>query len=130
MTSLLLYPLLTTAAYYLGARALVTRFLWSRYPVWLDSFMLCSACSGFWYGLGAGIYGRFYGVDFLGLPARDLSTPLVIAFCSTVWTPLVSALHATALDRLGEPGSSVHTDKEEAHANKEEPPRTVLEGDG
>lgn len=44
MNGLILYPMLTTALYYLGARAMITKFIWSRYPKWLDKFMLCSAC--------------------------------------------------------------------------------------
>ena len=50
MSVLVLYALLTTSAYYLGARAVLTRPLWSRYPGWLDALMGCAACAGAWYG--------------------------------------------------------------------------------
>jgi hypothetical protein len=50
VTGLVLYPLLTCTLWYLGTRAVITSWLWSRYPPRLARFMDCSACAGFWYG--------------------------------------------------------------------------------
>lgn len=97
-----LYALLTGCFYYLGARAKITQWLWSRYPKWLDNFMMCSACSGFWYGLGVGFgLGWWRELPFLGLPGRLWVTPIVIALCSIVWTPIVAAIHLRAFDYTG-----------------------------
>lgn len=90
----LLYPLLTAALYYLGTRAKVTSWLWSRYPAWLGGFMDCAACTGFWYGLAteAAIGAWQPHVDF---------APIVIGLCSIVWTPVVAALMQHSLFTLG-----------------------------
>lgn len=102
MTTVLLYALLTTSLYYLGVRAKITRWLWSRYPKWLDNFMMCAACSGFWYGLAVGFVGGWdYDLPFLGLAGRSWITPFVVAFCSIVWTPIIAAIHLRAFDYTG-----------------------------
>jgi hypothetical protein len=96
---LLLYALLTTAFYYLGARAKLTQWLWSRYPKRLDTFMMCSACSGFWYGIGVGFgIGWWRELPFLGLPGRLWITSIVIGLCSMVWTPILSTVHLRAFE--------------------------------
>ena len=51
MQALLAFGLIITFAYYLLARASLTRPLWSRYRGRLASLMACPACSGFWLGL-------------------------------------------------------------------------------
>ena len=94
----LIYPLLTAALYYLGARAMITQFLWSRYPPRIDAFMQCAACAGFWYGAGLGIAGLCTRTPFLGSLAWW--TPVVIGLASVVWTPIVASAHETALLRL------------------------------
>lgn len=97
----LLYPLLTTALYYLFARAEVTRWLWSRYPAWLDGPVWCAACSGTWYGVAC------YGLLRLHVPFFGLEPSWWVAaiagLCSLVWTPLLAALHDSAMGRLGSP---------------------------
>jgi sterol desaturase/sphingolipid hydroxylase (fatty acid hydroxylase superfamily) len=103
VTALLLYPLLTTAMYYLLARAEITRFLWSRYSPRVDRFMACAACTGFWYGLAVAIWGRYAELTFMALSGDAYYTPLVIGLCSMIWTPVVAWLHLAALDRLGMP---------------------------
>lgn len=117
MTALVLYPLLTTAIYYMGARALITRWLWSRYPARLDLFMSCSACVGFWAGLGAGLLGRRIGLDFMSLNAGAWYTPLLVAACSIVWTPIVAWLHISTLDQLGLPGDEDDPEEEDISAS-------------
>jgi hypothetical protein len=116
----LLYCLLTTAAYYLMARALVTQWLWSRYPPALDRFFWCAACSGFWYGLAVAFaIGWWRDLPFLGLPGRFWLTPIAVGLGSIVWTPLLAKKHVEALLYLGEsdkvePGAEADTGIEAA----------------
>ena len=93
----ILYALLTTAFYYLGARATITRVIWSRYPSWLDYYTMCAACSGFAYGLGVGSFGWKWNLSFLGLPGQSVSTVIVIGLCSMIWTPIIANKHIKAL---------------------------------
>lgn len=99
MDSVLIFPILTAVFYYLGARAMLTEPLWRRYPPRLDRFMNCAACSGFWYGLGLGIFGHTLGVPFLG--ATSWSTPFAVALMSIWWTPVMAAVMERALQALG-----------------------------
>ena len=101
---ILLYPPVTVAAYYLGSRAKVTEFLWKRYPAWLDKFMLCAACVGFWFGAAAALaIGWYLDVPFLVLPGRLWLTPVVVALSSLVWTPWLAAKHLAALETTSPP---------------------------
>lgn len=118
----LLYCLLTTAAYYLMSRALITRWLWSRYPTWLDHYTWCAACSGFLYGLAAAFaIGWWRDLPFLGLPGRLWLTPIVAGLCSIVWTPLLAKKHVEALLYLGESGDG--TPEAEAATDTDTPPQ-------
>jgi hypothetical protein len=49
--SALAFIVASTFAYYVLARAEITRPLWSRYRGSLDALARCAACSGFWIGL-------------------------------------------------------------------------------
>jgi hypothetical protein len=93
LETLLVYSFLTSAMFYLGSRAIITRWLWSRYPSWLASWADCAACSGFWYGLIVGNVGYFY--------VSYAPHPIVVALCSMVWTPIVSAHMQAGIERLG-----------------------------
>lgn len=98
MLTILLFVLVSTACFYLGSRAVITRFLWSRYPSWLASFMDCAACSGFWYGLGLAIvWGQWRPLPF-DLPLE--AAPLV-GLCSMVWTPFGAAMMQRSIDDVG-----------------------------
>lgn len=66
---LLAVPIIATSLWYLLSQAVITRWLWSRYPEWLDSWAQCPACSGTWLGAGT---SAFLGQEFLGHPARSL----------------------------------------------------------
>lgn len=102
MGSIILYPLVTAALFYLGSRALITRFLWSRYPLRLGAFMDCAACSGTWYGgLVAYIGGYHLGLPFLEMPGASPATVIAAAIASMTWTPIVAAIMQWALDYLG-----------------------------
>lgn len=100
--TLLLYTLLTTALYYLGARALITRWLWTRYPAWFDQFMDCAACVGFWWGfILAATIGRVAKLDLLMLPSWGLLTPIAAGLCTLVLTPIMAGLMHKGLQALG-----------------------------
>ncbi len=101
--SVFFYPILTAALFYLGSRAKITWWLWSRYSPRFAAFMDCSACTGFWYGgLLAQSLGRLAPtkLDSLGSVTGVTATFLVM-FMSLVATPLVAALHHLALEALG-----------------------------
>jgi hypothetical protein len=99
--TVVIYPLLCAAVWYLLSQAKVTHWLWSRYPPKLDDFVQCAACTGFWLGLGCGALGWWQQWDFLGLPGRHALTPVVVALCGIVWTPIVARWHMEALYVLG-----------------------------
>lgn len=94
-----IYPLLTAAIYHLGARALITHWLWSRYPDWLDSGARCPACSGFWYGIACGLLGILTGTPFLGSTAW-WAIP-IIGLASIIWTPIIAAAQEKAILAIG-----------------------------
>jgi hypothetical protein len=107
METLLLYTLATTAFYYLGYKAMITRRLWSWYAQWpsFSSFMGCSACAGTWYGFVVGALGQWYGLPFFGITAWW--SFFVVGICTMVTTPFVAALHDYTLRYLDpEPPSS------------------------
>ncbi len=95
---IIVYALLTSAAYYLGSRALITRWLWSRYPPTLARFVDCAACSGFWYGLASAAILR---IPIPGIPIPEWASCMVIAICSIVWTPIVAGFMQAGFERLG-----------------------------
>lgn len=98
MEPFLIYALLTSAAFYLGSRAVITRWLWSRYPRKLAQFMDCSACTGFWFGLLAGVILRF---PLPGIPLNEWASALIIGLCSIVWTPIFAGFMQAGFERLG-----------------------------
>ncbi|MGH7178283.1 MAG: hypothetical protein ACREJC_12960 [Tepidisphaeraceae bacterium] len=101
MEILAVYALITAALFYLGSRALITRWLWSRYPPGFAKFMDCAACSGFWYGLIVGAidtWGIKVGPQVFG---REWYAPVIVALCSVVWTPIVAGYMQLGFERLG-----------------------------
>lgn len=97
MELLVVYSLLTSAAFYLGSRALITGWLWSRYPRRLATFMDCAACTGFWYGALANVLMRD---DTWWL--SQWWSPILVGLCSIVTTPIVAGLAHNALMNLGD----------------------------
>jgi uncharacterized membrane protein len=95
MTDLLVIAIVGAATFYLGHRALITRWLWSRYPAWLDRFMGCAACLGTWVGLACG--GGFVadGRDLLGIAGWPVV--LFSGAVGLVLTPVASAILLYAL---------------------------------
>lgn len=102
MDTILIYALITSAAFYLGSRATITTWLWSRYPPRLASFMDCAACSGFWYGLLLGNVAHLLHFGAVGL-LRDSEwySPFVVALCSMVWTPIIAGYMQLGFANLG-----------------------------
>jgi len=102
MEMILLYALLTAAMYYLLARAMITKPLWSRYPRWLDYYTMCAACSGLLYGVVVALaIGWTQDLPFVGMPGRYWLTPPLVGLCSMIWTPILASLHVGALVQLG-----------------------------
>ena len=100
--SVVLYALITPALFYLGSRALITRFLWSNYPPALALFMDCSACTGAWYGALIGYIGGYHlDLPFLGLVGASPITVVAVALCSMTWTPIVAGCVQRSFDALG-----------------------------
>jgi hypothetical protein len=113
--SAILIPVLGAVLYYLGYFAKVTKWLWSRYPDSLSSFMRCAACSGTYYALIAGTGLWLIGFPFLGLPSQ-LPPPFVVpgfwlvkyvtipvmALWGTYWIPVLANKHLAALQAIGE----------------------------
>ncbi len=85
---ILLLPLVTTFLYYLGAAARVTLPLRALLPGAVNEFLVCPACSGFWYGLAVGIYVQARHLS--GLPPEVVI--IGTAAASSVWTPYGAAL--------------------------------------
>lgn len=92
---ILIYPFLTVALYHLLARAMITKFLWSRFPDWLSTVTQCPSCSGFWYGVMVASLGLSLDVSFLG--SQAWWTIIVVGLAALVWTPIGAALHEFAI---------------------------------
>jgi len=97
----ILILVLPAAFWYLGARAEVTRFLWTRYPPSIAKFMDCAACSGAWYGASLGLSGYFLGFSLPFIQPTDPLTPAVTGLVTMLTTPMIAALHIKALEFLG-----------------------------
>lgn len=68
--TVILVPVLSTVTWYLLSAATLTSFIWSRYPPWLERFMICPACSGTWYGAGwSAVFYYVHGWKLFGLGA-------------------------------------------------------------
>lgn len=99
MTALIVYPLFTTCLYYLGAWAKITAFAHSRYPKWLKGYMNCAACVGTAYGAVVALFGQ----HVLKWPFITLTawyTPVIVAGCAMVWTPIIARALIYALSDL------------------------------
>lgn len=115
MTAFVVYPLLTAALFYLGSRAVITQFIWSRYPSGLAALMDCAACSGTWYGLGVAVaVGNAAKLNFGQLAYDSWYTPPIVALCSMVWTPIVANVLQRSLFGLGSAVSSTESEVEES----------------
>lgn len=102
MQNLVIYALLCTALFYLGARAMITRFLWSRYTPRLAQWADCPACSGTWYGLALSMsVGWYYELDIGPFAAQSWITPLIVAACMMVLVPMVAALMEIGFQTVG-----------------------------
>ncbi len=92
--------LITVALYYAGSRAQLTRFVWSRYPIWLSRLMDCSMCSGAWYGLFVAVVAT-QGFEYQYPGLEDHHAPFVCFLGSAIWTPLIAAKVQHGIEFLG-----------------------------
>lgn len=100
MTGIFLHLVITTALFYLGSRAIVTSWLWSRYPKWLAYWADCAACSGTAYGALAIIGAHITDTWVLPVP-WGLGACILGPLLGMIGTPLLAYLHQEALIRLG-----------------------------
>ena len=92
------YALLCASLFYLGSRALITSWLWRRYPRWLAVFLDCSACSGFWYGAALAFVFRW---PALAVRGDEWWAPIAIGLFSIAWTPMAVGLLQAGFERAG-----------------------------
>lgn len=100
MTIAILYGTLCAALHYLTARAKLTEGLWSRYPRWLDYWLSCAACSGFWFGLGCGALGAHYDLPLFNLDPHHWFTWVAAGALGMVWTPILAFAQVYCWQRL------------------------------
>lgn len=106
--TLVIFALLSSALWYLGSRALITRRLWSMYSPRFARFMDCSACSGFWYGYLMTLVASFQDALLNPLqPSRILDSvptwaaPIIVGLSMIVLVPIVAGFMQRGLDTLG-----------------------------
>lgn len=106
MVYLLFFYSLIAAFFYLGSRAVITSFLWSRYPNWLAKVMDCAACASFHYTIGLAAFIKYVMKEPLPVyPTSDWSI-LLLAFGAVAITPILAALQQKSLELLGSAVSS------------------------
>lgn len=100
-----LYPVLGAVVYSLGAWAVLTYPLWSRYPPKVLEWARCPACSGTWYTAGiALLFGEVGGWRCFGLPGRGwwgVGTAVLAGLWGYYLVPLLAAIHLRALAYVG-----------------------------
>ncbi len=102
METVILFSLLSASLFYLGSRARITSFIWSRYPKSLAHFADCASCTGFWWGyLLALIVGYNEGWTYLGLSMREPWTHAFVGLCSIVTTPITAGVMQLGIEWLG-----------------------------
>jgi len=82
--------------FYVGSRAVITHWLWSRYPKQFARFMDCAACAGFWYGILVASTLDLRPIH----PTRWINT-ILVGLAMTVLTPVVAGIMQAGLERLG-----------------------------
>lgn len=92
---------LPAAFWYLGSRAIITRWLWSIYPTAFARFMDCAACVGFWWGAVIMAFSLWWGSNIPCFASGNPAQVLVAGWISMITTPLVASLHDLALTQLG-----------------------------
>ncbi|KKN61339.1 hypothetical protein LCGC14_0522710 [marine sediment metagenome] len=103
MNTVVLYITISTALYYLLARAKITQWLWSRFPAWLEYWTLCAACSGTFYCAGAAVVlGRHYDLPLLGFAGDHPLAIVVAGALGMVFTPIVAYLQVLGWSNLME----------------------------
>lgn len=85
-----------TVFWYLFSQAELTRFIWSRYPAWLDSWASCPACSGTWFTSLAALVLDF---PVLGYAAHTAPALVLAGLWGCFFVPLASWLLVMSLTR-------------------------------
>lgn len=109
LSDMLFLGILGAAFHYVTYRAMITRWLWSRYPRWLDALLSCAACSGFWVGGGLGLLARARGYHLLGFEPQDWLLLPAAAAVTMILAPPFASLQIGALTELG--GDDAEEDK-------------------
>lgn len=117
--TLFFYSILCAAMFYLGSRAKITSFLWSRYPPSVAAFADCAACSGFWYGFMANvILGD--GTEYTGMVPtladyanHRMQNALLTGLAMIVLVPIVAGLMQRGLENVGSAIAPTESDDEE-----------------
>lgn len=107
MRALLFYSVLSAALFYLASRAMITSWLWKRYPPSIARFFDCAACTGFWFGFWLSlVFGDVWGQIFtVGMQASDgwrlLLESVLTGLVTMITTPIVAAIQDQAMQVLG-----------------------------
>ena len=93
LLTLVAYPVLAAALYYLGYHAKITEPIWSRYGTGaFDKFMRCPACSGTWYAfLVALVLGASEGLPFFFMDGDRVLAWALSGLWGMFWVPVASA---------------------------------------
>ncbi len=123
MQALIIYALFSTALFYLGSRATITSWLWSRYPPLIARFLDCSACSGTWYGFFlAATIGRYYGLNVFMFDSQAWTTPIFVGIFTMVLTPMVAGLMQHAINVVGSAVELEQHDLDVRHLDEHDKP--------
>ena len=102
MMPLMLMTAVSTALFYLGSRALITHWLWSRYPPALASLFECPACVGFWWGVVLALtLFRHSQLSVLGLDPSVWWTVPITGLVCLFTTSIGTGLMQWGLDHTG-----------------------------
>jgi len=111
----ILLPVVSTVLFYLAGHAVITQWLWSRYPAWLEAWAMCPACSGVWWGGGLGLlFGKWLGLSIFGLPPTHWGTWLVTSAWCAFWMTLLAWVQLRALGAVLGPWVPIKAQVEQA----------------
>ena len=100
MIAALLIGVIGAAVHYLSYHAVITQWLWSRYPQggFFDKLFSCAACTGTWVGLGMAAYFRHKEAVLLEVAHDDPFLFVAAGAIGMVVTPLITFAHLGSLN--------------------------------